>query len=105
MTLALLSLVGVPPLAGFAGKFLLFGAVMDAHFTWLAGWAVLNSVLALAVYLRIIVPMYRPSPDRGAATAPHNAQTPLLANGVWLVATIATLGLGLAAQSILGAVG
>jgi NADH-quinone oxidoreductase subunit N len=105
MTILLLSLVGIPPLAGFAGKFLLFGAAMDAHFTWLAGLAVLNSVLALAVYLRIIVPMYRSSPGNGAADASPHTQHRSLANGVWLAATIATLGLGFAAQSILGAVG
>lgn len=58
MTLFLFSLVGIPPLAGFAGKFLLFGAAIDSEFTWLAVAAILNSAISLAVYLRIIVPMY-----------------------------------------------
>lgn len=60
MTIFLLSLVGVPPLAGFAGKLLLFGAAIDGGYTWLAVVAILNSVLSLAVYLRIVTPMYRP---------------------------------------------
>ncbi|WP_373056666.1 NADH-quinone oxidoreductase subunit N [Zunongwangia sp. H14] len=63
MLLFLLSLVGIPPLAGFAGKFLLFGSAMDANYTWLAIAAIINSVISLAVYLRIIFPMfYRKEP-------------------------------------------
>lgn len=58
MCIFLLSLVGMPPLAGFAGKFLLFSAAMDSGYTWLAIVAVLNSVISLAVYLRIIYPMF-----------------------------------------------
>ena len=59
MVVFLLSLVGIPPLAGFVGKFLLFAAGIDAQFTWLAVVAIANSVLSLAVYLRIVVPMYQ----------------------------------------------
>ncbi|WP_020404871.1 NADH-quinone oxidoreductase subunit N [Gracilimonas tropica] len=58
MTVFLLSLVGMPPLAGFAGKFLLFGTAIEAGFTWLAVVAILNSTISLAVYMRIIVPMF-----------------------------------------------
>lgn len=58
MTVFLLSLVGVPPLGGFAGKLLLFGSAIDAGFTWLAVVAIFNSVLSLGVYLRIIIPMF-----------------------------------------------
>lgn len=59
MVVFLLSLVGIPPLAGFAGKLLLFGAALGAGYGWLAVVGILNSVLSLAVYLRVIVPMYR----------------------------------------------
>jgi len=58
MVVFLLSLVGIPPLAGFAGKFLLFGAAIDVDYTWLAIIAILNSAISLAVYLRIINPMF-----------------------------------------------
>jgi len=57
MAVFLFSLVGIPPLAGFAGKFLLFGAALDTDFRWLAVIAILNSVISLGVYLRIIYPM------------------------------------------------
>ena len=86
----LLSLVGIPPLAGFIGKFLLFGAAIDARFTWLAVAGILNSVLSLAVYLRIIVPMYQPPQE-----APAYGR---LASAVLLATLILTIGIGLAAQ-------
>lgn len=58
MTVFLLSLVGMPPLAGFAGKFLLFGTAIQTGYTWLAVIAILNSAISLAVYMRIVVPMF-----------------------------------------------
>ncbi len=94
MVIFLISLVGIPPLAGFVGKFLLFGAAIDAGFTWLAVVAILNSVLSLAVYLRIVVPMYQ-QPKETPAPAP-------LAGAIWVVALIATVSIGLAAQILLG---
>ncbi len=94
MVVFLLSLVGIPPLAGFVGKFLLFAAAIDVQFTWLAVVAIVNSVLSLAVYLRIVVPMYR------------QGETASVASDTWLgivvlLTLVATLILGLAAQFIL----
>ncbi|MBI3635363.1 MAG: NADH-quinone oxidoreductase subunit N [Candidatus Rokubacteria bacterium] len=65
--LFLLSLVGIPPLAGFVGKFYLFGAAVRSGFLWLAVIAVLNSALAAYYYLRVIVYMYMREPDGPAA--------------------------------------
>ena len=98
MVIFLLSLVGIPPLAGFVGKFMLFGAAIDAQFTWLAVVAIINSVLSLAVYLRIIVPMYRSGSGGGesdsAATDPWHGI-------VVITAFAATLIFGLGAQLFL----
>ncbi|NDJ54904.1 MAG: NADH-quinone oxidoreductase subunit N [Chloroflexi bacterium] len=58
MTLALLSLSGVPPLAGFFGKFFLFSAAVDAGYVWLAVIGVLNSIVALYYYLVLIKVMW-----------------------------------------------
>jgi NADH-quinone oxidoreductase subunit N len=84
----------VPPLAGFVGKLLLFGAVIDAGYTWLAVAGILNSVLSLAVYLRIIVPMYRPARGLSVATRPVVI--------VWSVALLFTVGIGVGAQVLVG---
>jgi NADH-quinone oxidoreductase subunit N len=58
LTVFLLSLAGVPPLAGFIGKFYLFRAVIDAGHTGLALIAVVNSVISVYYYLGPIVQMY-----------------------------------------------
>lgn len=65
MTLFLLSLAGIPPLAGFASKFVLFSSAVYASFTpgaewlvWLAIAGVLNSALSLYYYARVIKYMY-----------------------------------------------
>ena len=96
MVVFLISLVGVPPLAGFVGKFLLFGAAIETGFTWLAVVAILNSVLSLAVYLRIVVPMYQMPKETPASTRSIEM--------VLIVALVVTVAVGLAAQVLLGRV-
>jgi F420H2 dehydrogenase subunit N len=58
LTLLLLSLAGIPLLGGFASKLYLFYASIDAGYLWLAILAILNSVLALYYYFKIIRAMY-----------------------------------------------
>jgi len=91
LTVFMLSLIGLPPTAGFVGKFYLFSAAMRSGFVWLAVIAVLNSVVAAYYYLRLIVFMYMRDPEGPEVTA---ALTP--AAGLALaVAVWATLQLGL----------
>src|SRR5262249_35155071 len=63
LSIFLLSLVGIPPTAGFVGKFYLFGAAVKAGYVWLAVIAVLNSAVAAYYYLRLIVYMYMREPE------------------------------------------
>lgn len=58
MTLFLFSLAGVPPAAGFIGKFYLFSGAIQKGFIWLAVIGVLNSAASAYYYLRIMVYMY-----------------------------------------------
>jgi NADH-quinone oxidoreductase subunit N len=63
MTLSMVSLAGVPPLAGFFGKFLLFKAALEqgsAHpgFYWLVGIAILGVVITLWYYLGVVRVLY-----------------------------------------------
>ena len=60
--LCLLSLTGIPLTAGFVGKFYLFGAAVQAGWTWLAIVAVLNSVVSAFYYLHLVVLMYMREP-------------------------------------------
>ncbi|HPD19205.1 MAG TPA: NADH-quinone oxidoreductase subunit N, partial [Candidatus Goldiibacteriota bacterium] len=56
--LSLLSLAGIPPLAGFVGKFYLFYAAMQRGYLWLVILAALNSTLSLYYYLMVLKQMY-----------------------------------------------
>ena len=60
MSLFMFSLTGLPPTAGFIGKFYLFAAVINAgaQYYWIAIIGVLNSVISLYYYMRIVKVMY-----------------------------------------------
>ena len=58
MAIFMLSLSGIPPLAGFFGKFLVFKAAVEAGWAWLVVIGVLNSAISAYYYLRIVVAMY-----------------------------------------------
>jgi len=54
----MLSLTGVPPLAGFVGKFYVLSSAINSGLIWLAVIAVLNSAISAYYYIRVIVAMY-----------------------------------------------
>ena len=58
MLIFMLSLGGIPPTAGFMGKFWLFGSAIEAGYVWLALIGVLNSAVSLYYYVRVIVFMW-----------------------------------------------
>ncbi len=84
LALFLLSLIGIPPTAGFVGKFYLFGAAVRSGYIWLAVIGVLNSAVAAYFYLRVIVYMYMRDPE-GAPTvyAPSFAGGLALGIALW----------------------
>jgi NADH-quinone oxidoreductase subunit N len=91
MTLFMLSLAGFPPLAGFAGKFYVFrSAVLSGHLI-LAIIGVLNSLLSVIYYLRVIVAMYM---EEGGAEGKSFRQAPYLYLAIGL-AVLGTLYLGI----------
>ncbi len=63
MIIFLFSLAGVPPTAGFFGKFFLFKSAISAGYIWLAVLGILTSVVSLYYYLRILVYMYMYEPE------------------------------------------
>ncbi len=64
MTIFLLSMAGIPPLAGFMGKFYVFSAALKSGFIMLAIIGVINSVISVYYYLRVTVFMYMKDPMR-----------------------------------------
>jgi NADH-quinone oxidoreductase subunit N len=62
MCVFLFSLAGIPPAAGFVGKFYLFSGAVQAGYIWLAIIGVLNSAASVYYYLRVMVFMYFKEP-------------------------------------------
>jgi NADH-quinone oxidoreductase subunit N len=58
MALFMFALAGIPPTAGFVGKFYVFSAAVQAGYIWLAIIGVMNSLVSVYYYLRITVLMY-----------------------------------------------
>lgn len=63
MVVFLLSLAGIPPLAGFFAKLYVFSAVIEHRWYLLTACAAVNSVIAAFYYLRIVQKMYLTAPD------------------------------------------
>ncbi len=61
LSVALLSLAGIPPLAGFVAKAWVFGAAVNAGLTWLAVVAVVNALVAAYYYFMVLRRMYFPT--------------------------------------------
>jgi NADH-quinone oxidoreductase subunit N len=58
MSMFMFSLAGIPPFAGFFGKYYVFLAAVKANMTWLAILGVLTSLISVYYYLRLVVLMY-----------------------------------------------
>ena len=93
LTLFMFSMAGIPPTAGFIGKFMIFKAAINKGFVWLAILGVLNSAASVYFYLRVIVYMYFKDRPEGAAEGIRTFPTVTLATAA---AAVAVLLLGVA---------
>jgi len=97
MTLFLLSLAGIPPTAGFMGKFFVFRAAIDSGEVALVVAGLVTSVVAAFFYLRLVVMMWMQDPPAGdQGVAPSR----VLIAGIALIAA-ATIALGVWPQELL----
>jgi len=81
LAFAMVSLVGVPPTAGFMVKVYVFGAAVDSGLVWLAAIGVVNSVVSAYYYLRVVKVMY---------LTPAAEETPITSGLPLRVAVVAT---------------
>ncbi|MBA4250730.1 MAG: NADH-quinone oxidoreductase subunit N [Chlorobiaceae bacterium] len=58
LAIFMFALAGIPPFAGFFGKYYVFIAAIESNLTWLAIVGVLSSVISIYFYLRVVVVMY-----------------------------------------------
>jgi NADH-quinone oxidoreductase subunit N len=96
MALFMFSLAGIPPFAGFFGKYYVFAGAVEAGFTWLAILGVVMSIVSAYYYLRLVVVMYFREPA-GPIAEPVNR----LAVGALVLSAAAILGLGLFPTAVL----
>ncbi len=93
-TAFLLSLAGIPPLAGFIGKYYVFAAAIEGKFIMLAIVAAVNSVIAVYYYFRIIRLMYlTPASDPATGTA-FSSPSGSLTAALWVM-FLGVLALGI----------
>ena len=94
--LGILSLLGIPPTAGFLGKIFVFSAAVDSGLAWLAVIGVVNSVVSAFYYLRVIRTMFLDEPESEERIT---ADIPVW--GATLVASAGLLIFGIAPSSLL----
>lgn len=93
LAILLFSLAGLPPTAGFVGKFYIFMAAIDEGYVALAVIGVLNSVVSVFYYLRLTVVMYMKEPEAGVSAPALSFATPVVV--ALMVSVIGTLWLGI----------
>jgi len=97
LTIFLFSLMGLPPTAGFTGKFYIFAGAIEAGYIWLAILGVMNSAVSLYYYLRVIVQMYFRDPEEDFNWVTINVPTAISI----AVSVVGVLYLGLFPNSLM----
>ena len=70
LTVSMLSLAGIPLTAGFIGKFFVFSGALSQYHTTLVILAVVNAIISIFYYFRVIIAMYFRSSEREEVTVP-----------------------------------
>lgn len=91
LLIAFLSFIGVPPLAGFVAKLLLFAVAIEVGYGWLAIVAAVNTVISIVYYVRVLAPAYfgddrEPAPALGRWAAVATATMAVAVATVGIVA-------------------
>ena len=99
LMVALLTMAGIPPTAGFVGKIYIFSAAIDAGYFWLAGVGFVMSMMSVYYYLLVIKEMFRDVEEGEKWTAEH-LSLPLPASAMGVIAVAFTLIIGVWAEPL-----
>lgn len=91
LAIFMFSLAGIPPFAGFFGKYYVFIAAIKADLTWLAIIGVLSSVISVYFYLRIVVLMYFKTSDQELSVERSNTGLTAVMVSLFLVIILGVL--------------
>lgn len=100
LTVCLVSLAGLPPTAGFMGKFILFRAVLQARFVVLAATGIVTVIVSIYFYFKVIVALFMHPMER----KPVTPDLDLFARIAGIVVLILILWLGLLPSSLLSVI-
>jgi NADH-quinone oxidoreductase subunit N len=78
MLVFMVSLAGIPPTAGFIGKFYVFMAAVESGLAWLAVVALIFAAVSAYYYMRVVMVMYMREPDASVVDAPQLVASPAL---------------------------
>lgn len=96
LAMFMFSLTGIPPFAGFVGKYFLFASAVQSNLTWLAILGVITSLFSTYYYLRIVVYMYFRE-----ATVSDALTFPMMSRLVAILCAVAILAIGIVPSLIL----
>jgi len=99
LTASLLSMAGIPIFAGFFAKMVLFNQVIEAGYLVIVIAAVINSIISVGYYFKLILAMYNKEPNEAVA------KTPFVFYAVAVVAIVLNIVLGLFPSAVLDLLG
>jgi NADH-quinone oxidoreductase subunit N len=96
MTIAMLSLAGIPPMSGFFAKYYMFNNMLGQGYIWIVLLAVITSLIGVYYYFKVIIAMYFKEPNGEAIYAePEHV-------AILIITALFTIALGLFPQSVFG---
>ncbi len=99
LTASLLSMAGIPIFAGFFAKMFLFTQTIEAGFLAVVIAAVINSIISVGYYFKLILAMYNKEPNA------ETTKTPFVFYAVAIVAILLNIALGLFPSAVLNLLG
>lgn len=97
LIIATLSMAGIPPLAGFLGKYLVLLATVQAQYTYVAIIAIITSIVSIYYYFKVVIAMTQKVEETSAFTCP-----PVIYTVVAWVGVIALIVLGVVPKYFVG---